>query len=48
VEPCSTLSRGPPLSHATTGRAAAIASSGTIPKCSPCGGPEGGADGGGA
>lgn len=34
VLPCTTLSRGPPLLHATTGRPDAIASSGTMPKCS--------------
>ena len=34
MTPCATLSFGPPLSHATTGFPAAIASRGTIPKCS--------------
>ncbi|MFS7946878.1 hypothetical protein Hanom_Chr06g00541531 [Helianthus anomalus] len=34
VSPSFTLSTGPPLLHAITGLWAAIASSGTIPKCS--------------
>ena len=34
VTPFATLSFGPPLSHAITGFPAAIASKGTIPKCS--------------
>ncbi len=36
VAACFTLSLGPPLLHATTGFSAAIASKGTIPKCSFC------------
>ena len=34
VLPCSTLSMGPPLLHAITGRLEAMASRGTMPKCS--------------
>lgn len=36
VRPWATDSVGPPLLHATTGRPAAIASRGTMPKCSFC------------
>lgn len=35
--PSRTVSRGPPLLHATTGLPATMASNGTIPKCSSAG-----------
>lgn len=38
VTPFLTVSTGPPLLHAITGLWAAIASSGTMPKCSSCNG----------
>ena len=37
VIPCCTLSVGPPLSQAMTGLPDAMASKGTMPKCSFCG-----------
>ena len=37
VTPCCTLSVGPPLSQAMTGLPDAMASKGTMPKCSFCG-----------
>ena len=37
VTPCCTLSLGPPLSQAMTGLPDAMASKGTMPKCSFCG-----------